>query len=738
MATQLIDATYIQANQTHYLDSALATQLIDSAHVQLRQTNSFGVAYVSGQDSVIADTVDETIIFEAGNGITLTTDNNTKTVTITNALNAEIAQAIIDSDYISDRIHHTFNVTNSGADHYSFTGYGFPSAANDPDLYLVRGETYHFVVNASGHPFYINTVSGTGSGNAYSTGVIGNGTDTDTVKFTVPMDAPNKLFYNCSNHSAMAGTIYIHNNSAYLDSSEVDAIITALGGVGLDSALALNVIDSAYISGIVDSAYISGLGFGTGSGGTDSAAIIQLIDSAYVQLRQSSVGSGGVDSAAIIQLIDSDYVRNRSNFGAGEYNQTRTEFTADSGQTLFDTLSSENLISNNTDVFINGILQIQTTDYTVDSSAITLVVAADSADTVSIVERKGTVLTQRGLQLIDYHFATSTPTTAFTGTDDNGATLDISVGFHDVFLNGILLKDSDDYAVNAAGTSVTLTTATDSSDLVTIRNSKGVIVTPNLNSFEYVADSGQTVFTGNDINSKSLSYVPNSIAAYLNGILLKPVIDYAATTGNSITLLSAADSAAELTVQAFAAPGPMLTTYKYTADSGQTIFSGLDNSSLSLNYEPGNIQLFLNGLLLNDSDDYTANSGISITLLDAASLNDELKVSAFNTISNVDRDNLTYRTWSAPAGTISAIAGGKYFVETSGGARTVNLPSSASLGDEIRIIDADGNAGTNNITVGRNGHNIQGAASDLTININRTALGLVYYDVTQGWLLIEN
>ena len=287
LTAQLIDATYIQANQTHYLDSALATQLIDSSYVQLRQTNSFGVAYVSGQDSVVADTVDETIIFEAGNGITLTTDNNTKTVTITNALNAEIAQAIIDSDYISDRIHHTFNVANSGSGYYAFTGYGFPSSVNNPDLYLVRGETYHFVVNASGHPFYINTVSGTGTGNAYSTGVIGNGADTDTVKFTVPMDAPNKLFYNCSNHSAMAGTIYIHNNSAYLDSSEVDAIITALGGVGLDSALALNVIDSAYISGIVDSAYISGLGFGTGSGsgGTDSAAIIQLIDSAYVAVK---------------------------------------------------------------------------------------------------------------------------------------------------------------------------------------------------------------------------------------------------------------------------------------------------------------------------------------------------------------------------------------------------------------------------------------------------------------------
>lgn len=60
------------------------------------------------------------------------------------------------------------------------------------------------------------------------------------------------------------------------------------------------------------------------------------------------------------------------------------------------------------------------------------------------------------------------------------------------------------------------------------------------------------------------------------------------------------------------------------------------------------------------------------------------------------------------------------------------------MGDEIRIIDVTGNAGTNNITVSRNGHKIQGAASDLVINIARAGTGLAYYNATQGWVLIEN
>ena len=52
--------------------------------------------------------------------------------------------------------------------------------------------------------------------------------------------------------------------------------------------------------------------------------------------------------------------------------------------------------------------------------------------------------------------------------------------------------------------------------------------------------------------------------------------------------------------------------------------------------------------------------------------------------------------------------------------------------------DATGNAATNNITVARNGHNIQGSSADLTISTNRAAIGLVYVNVAQGWVLIEN
>ena len=94
-------------------------------------------------------------------------------------------------------------------------------------------------------------------------------------------------------------------------------------------------------------------------------------------------------------------------------------------------------------------------------------------------------------------------------------------------------------------------------------------------------------------------------------------------------------------------------------------------------------------------------------------------------------------TWVEKTAAYTLVAGEKLLVDCSSAAVTVTLPASATLGDEIRIIDATGNSSTNNITIARNGHKIQGASDDLTINTDRAAFGLVYYNAAQGWLLTE-
>ena len=92
--------------------------------------------------------------------------------------------------------------------------------------------------------------------------------------------------------------------------------------------------------------------------------------------------------------------------------------------------------------------------------------------------------------------------------------------------------------------------------------------------------------------------------------------------------------------------------------------------------------------------------------------------------------------WQSVATTSATMtAGYGYFVDTTSAAITMTLPSSATQGDEISIIDYAGTFDSNNLTVGRNSHKIQGASADLTVSTERAGFTLVYVDSTQGWLL---
>jgi len=89
-----------------------------------------------------------------------------------------------------------------------------------------------------------------------------------------------------------------------------------------------------------------------------------------------------------------------------------------------------------------------------------------------------------------------------------------------------------------------------------------------LATFEFVATAGQTVFTGNDANGSSLSYVAPALIVTLNGVRLRPGDDYTATNGTSITLVSAAALNDELVVDAF---GSFLVANTVDLSTAQTV-----------------------------------------------------------------------------------------------------------------------------------------------------------------------
>ena len=85
----------------------------------------------------------------------------------------------------------------------------------------------------------------------------------------------------------------------------------------------------------------------------------------------------------------------------------------------------------------------------------------------------------------------------------------------------------------------------------------------------------------------------------------------------------------------------------------------------------------------------------------------------------------------------TGVNGVGYFIDSSGGAKTINLPASPSAGDIMAVSDYAQTAVTNNITIGRNGSNIQGNASDLVLARNGVAITLVYVDATKGWVVTD-
>jgi hypothetical protein len=85
----------------------------------------------------------------------------------------------------------------------------------------------------------------------------------------------------------------------------------------------------------------------------------------------------------------------------------------------------------------------------------------------------------------------------------------------------------------------------------------------------------------------------------------------------------------------------------------------------------------------------------------------------------------------------TAVSGVGYFVNTTSGAITVTLPASPDAGAVVAVSDYAQTANTNNITLARNGSNIQGDASDLVISRNGVAMTLVYVDATKGWIVTD-
>jgi len=111
---------------------------------------------------------------------------------------------------------YTFNVSQNATETVNYRVTAATTSAYivdyqpNPALTFVRGNTYVFSLNLDVvSPMWIKTVATQGVGNAYSSGVLRNGSQTGNITFTVPLDAPDTLYYVSETQFNMQGTITV-------------------------------------------------------------------------------------------------------------------------------------------------------------------------------------------------------------------------------------------------------------------------------------------------------------------------------------------------------------------------------------------------------------------------------------------------------------------------------------------------------------------------------------------------
>jgi len=105
--------------------------------------------------------------------------------------------------------------------------------------------------------------------------------------------------------------------------------------------------------------------------------------------------------------------------------------------------------------------------------------------------------------------------------------------------------------------------------------------------------------------------------------------------------------------------------------------------------------------------------------------------SGFGRTGTVDWVTTVKVTGDSP---ITAVTGEGYFLNTTAGAITVNLPAGAA-GSIVSLADYAGTWETYNLTIAPNGaEKIGGTAEDVILSTNGQSVTLVYIDGTQGWV----
>ena len=193
--------------------------------------NAFASIVVVGQSSIQADAPSDSLTVEGGSGITVTTNSNNDTLTISSTVSAGATTSTELSDHNTagltvDKYYEPavtmFRVGNVGTSAYTFEPH---YSGNNPTLYMLSSFTYAFDLdNIPGHPFKLQDSTGTdlsvnilhvATDGTVSEGLAAQGKTSGTLYWRLPetLASPPNYRYQCGTHAGMVGAITIRRLS---------------------------------------------------------------------------------------------------------------------------------------------------------------------------------------------------------------------------------------------------------------------------------------------------------------------------------------------------------------------------------------------------------------------------------------------------------------------------------------------------------------------------------------------
>ena len=353
--------------------------------------------------------------------------------------------------------------------------------------------------------------------------------------------------------------------------------------------------------------------------------------------------------------------------------------------------------------------------YTASGTTLTRVVS-ESSNSGNAINLSGDAIVFITAIAADLQPTTFT-TSVFTATANQTTfTVSYTVGFVEVFLNGSKLSAADFTATN--GTSIVL--------------ASGATVGDTLDVVAYGTQTIANVYTQTQSDARFLQLTGGTLTGDLTGttgsfsgdLTISDKIVHSGDTNTSIrfpavdTFTVETDGSERLRVSAtgLQAAGDVIIPDKivHDGDTNTAIrFPAADTVSFEtagserLRVGPAG-QVGIGGATYGTSGQVLTSGGASGSV-------------SWSTI------NVSFTT-NVITGNTTATKDNHYYLN--GSAITLTLPSSPTVGDEVRLSEVAGNT---DCIIGRNGSNIMGSASDLTIDTAYLVLYLRYVDSTIGW-----